>query len=195
MLESNLGGVVPTTASRPSFNVEAALPTNVAAQNSDSDRGGTADVSPGFNLPINGGRHGSVEGPHDAEGEGDSTAILGEAGNVAIGPDSVTASAGQASAVAVATPERPERVEGLPGVFVASEEKEEQLLPKSPNRTVFRYEACVPMHVNTTAMLYERQAYVYVFPAHMIIATLCTSRRHIHTCFVNTSMYICSHAC
>lgn len=115
MLESNLGGVVPIPASRPSLSPEE-LPIN-----------------------INEGRH-SVEGPQHPEGEGGGSTAIGEdeGGRVAVGVEGVTASAGQASTVTVATPERLEKVEGLlPGVFTPEENGEH--LPKSPNRTLFRY--------------------------------------------------------
>lgn len=83
MLESNLGGVVPIPASRPSPSPEE-LPTNMAPQASNSDNRGCAavQVSLGFNISINEGRHG-VEGPQHPEGEGGgSTAIAEDDGGV-----------------------------------------------------------------------------------------------------------------
>ena len=149
MLESNLGGVVPILPSRSSLNL-GELPTNTAAQTSNSDREYSAQLSPGFNLLVNEGQD-RVKGPQYTEGKNDSIAISDEGGIVATGSESVTASAGQASEITAAMPERPERVEGLPG-NLTSKEKGEQL-PKSPNRTIFRYEAFVHQmreNINTT---------------------------------------------
>lgn len=139
MLERNLGGVVQVTASQPSLSLEE-LPTSLPAQKSNSDRGYAAQVSPGFNLPIDEGRH-TVDGPqYEETGGGGSTAILEEeGGNVANGGEHVIAPAGQTSTGTGATPERQEKVEELSELFITKKNGKQS--PKSPNRTLFRYEA------------------------------------------------------